>query len=63
MEVNIKVKLKTPMTPNYISLAVGENENFNQVSIASLTDEQLDEIGKQWAADLKLRAAKIRLNK
>ncbi len=64
--MKIELKLKTPMTPNfiYIEMPPGQRQDgFKEgpsISISDLSNEQLEEIGNEWTRELieKARAVK-----
>lgn len=51
--MNKTVKIKIPMTPNYLF-----DEKGNQYKIEEFTEKELRSIGRQWTADLIKRAAR-----
>lgn len=62
----IKLKLKTPSTPNYI--IIESPPGFRQdgyqespkISIGELSNETLEEIAREWKVELLAKAQRIR---
>lgn len=57
----IELKLKTPRLPNYIMLEdhiTYQRGEGAKIHISKLSEEQLREIGKQWAEDLIAQSKK-----
>lgn len=52
--MDIKVKVQTPLTPNFI--IVGKET----ISIKNFTEEQLREIGAEWVEALVTKAERLR---
>lgn len=63
----IKMKLKTPTTPNFISIDMQMNvqrqDGFKEglsISIGDLKDEELIELANEWKIELLAKAKRIR---
>lgn len=57
MQVNLKRKIKIPMTPNFIIDEGGHNH-----AIASFTNKELKRIGETWIKELIKKAKQRRKN-
>lgn len=58
MEININAHVKIPRVPNFISLKNGE-----KVPISAIKEDYLQEIGKEWTANLITRAREMKDDK
>ena len=55
----MKTEIKTPTTPNFLTVEIGKKETVT-VPIADFTEEELQEVGKRWTADLVESARRTR---
>lgn len=69
MSVEIKLKIKTPRVPNFVSIEMPEHarsEGFKElpsISIADLSEDQLNDIASNWCNDLHDMAETLRKNR